>query len=312
MGLATGGYLPTTACEVPADCNCTRVVGWRPYPRTTGLGPADVGRGHATSARGRILDPADVLVCALDEHGDVLHWGGRLVAELGLRPVDVVGRSFASVLADRDAATEILDSIDAHGSWRGVVDLRHDRSQAPSVLLELDAVHSIIAVGVGVPVETEPSASERDAFRDGMTGVASSALLHDHLDLALARLPRLGGVVGVYFVALRNLEAVDHLHGHLVGDVAMIDMGRRLSAVVRAQDTVARYSGSEFVVVCELTDEDDVAALAGRLLVAAQMEERHLETAIGVATARVGDRSALGVLPTTEALLVEAARDALR
>lgn len=265
-----------------------------------------------TAVRGRIQDPADVLVCALDEYGDVLHWGGRLAAELGLHPVDVVGRSFASVLADRSAAEEILEVIGAHGSWRGVVDLRHDRGPAPSVLLELDAVHSTLAVGVGVAFEAQPATSEGHGLRDAMTGTATRALLHDHLDLALARLDRRGGVVAVYFVALRNLGAVDHLHGHVVGDVAMIEMGRRLSAVVRAEDTVARYGGSEFVVVCELDDEDEVDGLAGRLLVAAQREGRHLEPSIGVATAPVGDPSALGVLPTADALIAEAERDALR
>ena len=55
-------------------------------------------------------------------------------------------------------------------------------------------------------------------------------------------------------------------HGHHVGDDLLRAIAQRLAAVVRPGDTLARFSGDEFVFLCEdLQSAEDVEALATRV-----------------------------------------------
>jgi diguanylate cyclase (GGDEF)-like protein len=53
--------------------------------------------------------------------------------------------------------------------------------------------------------------------------------------------------------------------GHAAGDEVLRETGRRLQAVVRDGDVVARYGGDEFVVVCGVLAEDEATEIAERL-----------------------------------------------
>ena len=99
----------------------------------------------------------------------------------------------------------------------------------------------------------------RDALHDPLTGLANRTLLLDRLDLALAGADRGAGRVGLLFLDLDGFKTVNDKLGHSAGDRLLVEVARRLRAVVRARDVVARLGGDEFVVLCE--DVADEAAL---------------------------------------------------
>jgi diguanylate cyclase (GGDEF)-like protein len=55
---------------------------------------------------------------------------------------------------------------------------------------------------------------------------------------------------------LDNFKPLNDQHGHLVGDLLLVEVARRLLACVREVDTVARFGGDEFVVMLNDLDED--------------------------------------------------------
>jgi len=56
-------------------------------------------------------------------------------------------------------------------------------------------------------------------------------------------------IVGVGFCDLDHFKKINDTHGHQVGDEVLKEVARRLKQVVRADDTVARIGGDEFVII---------------------------------------------------------------
>jgi diguanylate cyclase (GGDEF)-like protein len=89
-------------------------------------------------------------------------------------------------------------------------------------------------------------------------------LLVDRLDQALARLDRHRATIGVLFLDLDRFKMVNDSRGHAAGDHVLQEVARRLSATVRRGDTVARFGGDEFVILCENLTGDEVIRSARR------------------------------------------------
>jgi diguanylate cyclase len=103
------------------------------------------------------------------------------------------------------------------------------------------------------------------SMADPHTGLANQLLLLDRLTQALARHRRHGGEVVVCHINLDNLAEINLDLGYTTGNTVLCDVSRRLTSVLRAEDTVGRVGGSELVVVVTVSDEQSVGPLMRRL-----------------------------------------------
>lgn len=119
----------------------------------------------------------------------------------------------------------------------------------------------VIAIARDVTDAKEASEAIRHlAFHDSLTGLPNRRMLTDRLQRALAATKRHGQSGALMFLDLDRFKELNDTHGHDVGDLLLMEVGRRLVQSVRAVDTVARLGGDEFVVLIEELGTDFEAA----------------------------------------------------
>ena len=109
------------------------------------------------------------------------------------------------------------------------------------------------------------AASEYDSLHDPLTGLANRSLILDHLHLALARADRRSSLTAVIFLDLDDFKPINDTLGHRAGDDILVSIAERLRAALRPSDTLGRWGGDEFIVVCEDLEQADVPAIVDRL-----------------------------------------------
>jgi diguanylate cyclase (GGDEF)-like protein len=81
----------------------------------------------------------------------------------------------------------------------------------------------------------------------------------------LQRRQRSGDALGVIMADVDHFKKINDTHGHLIGDVVLREVGRRLAAGVRSYDYVGRYGGEEFLIVAPGCDAAGLVISAERL-----------------------------------------------
>jgi diguanylate cyclase (GGDEF)-like protein/PAS domain S-box-containing protein len=107
------------------------------------------------------------------------------------------------------------------------------------------------------------------AIHDPLTNLPNRTLFTDRVDLALLRAKRLSSHVAVIFIDLDRFKIINDSLGHDAGDRVLQAVAKRLSSALRAGDTLARFGGDEFTVLCdEVRDRSHLLEIADRLRVA--------------------------------------------
>ena len=105
---------------------------------------------------------------------------------------------------------------------------------------------------------------KRRVERDALTDVLSRRTMMDHIEAAIANSAQVP--VALYFVDLDGFKTVnDHL-GHREGDALLVAVGAALQSAVRAEDSVGRFGGDEFLVLAPVRDAAGAHALALHML----------------------------------------------
>lgn len=98
------------------------------------------------------------------------------------------------------------------------------------------------------------------AFYDALTHMPNRSLLEDRLKQAMEHTKRSGLGGAVLFIDLDQFKALNDSYGHQSGDQLLIAVSKRIHKLLKAEDTVARFGGDEFVVILNDLDANSVNA----------------------------------------------------
>jgi diguanylate cyclase (GGDEF)-like protein len=223
-------------------------------------------RGYSTLLRG-VLDAMPYGVAVLDRVGTLTLWNEELASMLPTAPtrgghhdISTLVREVARIVAEPEVFEAQLREALAEPSPEGDVSASHEFEVTLRDGGALAISTNLLSRGDGTTVVCFRDATgelrarrelEHRAMHDPLTGLPNRELMMDRLTVALARLGRQGTAVGVLFIDLDGFKEVNDVHGHQVGDELLVSVASRLRREVRDGDTVARYGGDEFVVLCE-------------------------------------------------------------
>ena len=114
------------------------------------------------------------------------------------------------------------------------------------------------------------------SFYDPLTNLPNRRLLSDRMTQMLASSRRTGRHLALMVLDLDNFKVLNDLHGHVMGDLLLVEIGQRLMACVREVDTVARFGGDEFVLLMGGLDVD-IAQSTAQAREVAEKVRRSLE-----------------------------------
>ncbi len=90
---------------------------------------------------------------------------------------------------------------------------------------------------------------EKIALYDALTGLPNRRLLNDRLAQGIHAATRQQTMLAILYIDLDGFKQVNDQMGHADGDLLLCEVGRRIRAELRGEDTAARVGGDEIVLL---------------------------------------------------------------
>jgi diguanylate cyclase (GGDEF)-like protein/PAS domain S-box-containing protein len=288
---------------------------------------AERRRKEADLAFRTVIETSVDAFVGMDAFGNVTDWNAAAEGLFGWNRHEALGRPLAEMIiptARRPAHLMAVERLRGHGMPTGMVFRREVEAQhRDGRLFPVELAVTAVAEDDDVRFKafirdlTERKRYEkqlaRRAVTDPLTGLPNRTLLLDRLTAAISRLQRQERTLVVMFVDVDRFKVVNDSLGHGAGDRLLAAIADRMRRALRPDDTLARFGGDEFVVICEdLSSGHDTTLVAERLLDAMRekfvIEGRDLvvDVSIGIALASSGHEDAEGLIRDADAAMYRA------
>ncbi|WP_227816782.1 putative bifunctional diguanylate cyclase/phosphodiesterase [Nitrogeniibacter aestuarii] len=150
----------------------------------------------------------------------------------------------------------------ADGSYRDVIFNKATFNRADGEL------GGLVGVILDITERKELEARIRqDAYFDSLTGLPNRRLFEDRVGEAFKLAKRHHTKLALLFIDLDRFKEVNDTQGHHIGDQLLIEAGQRIGSCLRESDTVARWSGDEFIVaLSDVSDAGDATRVVEEVI----------------------------------------------
>ncbi|WP_426190947.1 putative bifunctional diguanylate cyclase/phosphodiesterase [Massilia sp. DWR3-1-1] len=273
-GGEVAGMLVTMTPVLPASALAPAPAGADPC-RQLVLSDSDKIRLHA-----RIIEDSDQGVLIADADERIVSSNAAFTRITGYSAAELIGKTpemLRSGVHDAAFGARVRAAIHGEGSWRGeIVGKRKNGELFPqsvsiSVVRDGDgAITHTFSFFSDISVHKDAEARmQRMANYDSLTGLPNRSLFNHLVDQMLSEARRATEYGAVLVVEIDRIAAVTDSLGHAVGDQVLAEAGRRLRAVLRDADILARLDGAKFGIALPFIEKREHAGLVAQKLLQA-------------------------------------------
>lgn len=259
-------------------------------------------RRHAESElalAAKVFESANEGIVIADSNNQILAVNRAFSNISGFDEEEVVNKGADFFFECFDGYGDVWNQLEARGEWQGELFQRHKNGELRPVWLTSSRVHDedsgdyhYVSVLLDIAALKDSQARiDYMAQHDALTGLPNRTLFIERLKHALNRARRDKTQLSVLFVDLDRFKMINDTHGHPLGDELLTEIARRITQVVRVDDTVARIGGDEFILLLEGVASAESAKKVARLVLEALSRPVILDgkdlvvtTSIGIAT----------------------------
>ncbi|MET6758188.1 EAL domain-containing protein [Pseudoalteromonas sp. NCIMB_1079] len=110
------------------------------------------------------------------------------------------------------------------------------------------------------------------AFYDPLTNLPNRRMLSDKLSMCVESVKRDKNIGALLFLDLDNFKRINDSLGHSAGDEVLVELSKRLSAIIKGSDTLARAGGDEFIILLKHVGENTQQASIECKIVAKEIQ----------------------------------------
>ncbi|MCW8821242.1 MAG: EAL domain-containing protein [Sulfurovum sp.] len=212
-----------------------------------------------------------------DLEGNIEYVNNAFVTVTGYTKEEAVGKN-PRLLKSGKTQTSTYDDMWEHliqrKSWKGeFTNRRKDGTEyteeiisAPIFEADGNITHYM---AIKKDITEEKRAEERIHYLanfDVLTGLPNRITLEERTTYAITLAHRQESTLALLFLDLDHFKDINDTLGHSIGDLLLIELGKRFASVLREADTVSRLGGDEFIFMIPQTDTEGVTHVAKKLL----------------------------------------------
>ncbi len=245
------------------------------------------------------LEQSPVLVVITDPDANIEYVNKTFERITGYSADEVIGKNpsiFKSGLTPLKRYKEIWRTLTAQKTWSGEIQNRKKNGEIYWELAHIAPVinnsgHVTHYVAVKEDITEKKSQEEKilhQAHYDSLTKLPNRFLALDRLAQSLTKASRDKTLVAVLFLDLDGFKRINDSLGHEVGDRLLIQAAERLSASIRAEDTLCRLGGDEFITIIQSLNHASEAQLVAESHLACFRDAFILDDRELIVTASIG------------------------
>jgi len=202
-----------------------------------------------------------------DENANIIDVNESFTDITGYSKKEVLGKTpqfFQSHRHSNDFYKQIWQTVNKLGFWQGDVwSCKKDDSLFAGLfnITKIQSSQGVINyIGLFTDItllKAQQQSLELLAHYDPLTKLPNRSLFEDRFKQAVARQQRTQKFLAIVFLDLDNFKPVNDVYGHDVGDELLKQVAQRITDSLRAEDTVFRQGGDEFVLLLNGVDSEE-------------------------------------------------------
>ncbi len=209
-----------------------------------------------------IFESASSGIAIIDNHGNLVSHNPSFEMLIGQENLKQLQESpdftFPELFTDRQRVTEILAQMPLSLSPMALDIALRDNKDAKERWLHaifssvLHEREGFLTECIAYDISERTAREQRiqfEAEHDPLTGLLNRRAGMNHFNQAIQRSQTSHKTCAFMLIDLDRFKPINDSYGHEAGDVALIEIGRRLKEAVRSDDIVIRWGGDEFVAV---------------------------------------------------------------